>query len=115
MESLITNLNDLFLNWPLIVYVLGLNVLGKIIKHSPIENKYIPSILAVVGGATCHFVVEKLPVWSFFNTMTHVWFGVFIGYGAVGIHQQLANLEVIKRIPFLSKILSDENDSTPTR
>ena len=45
------------------------------IKHSPIDNKYIPSILAVVGGAICHFVVEKLPVWSFFNTMTHVWFG----------------------------------------
>ena len=115
MESLLTNLNDLFLNWPLIVYVLGLNVLGKIIKLSPIDNKYIPSILAVVGGATCHFIVASLPVWSFFNTFTHIWFGVFIGYGAVGIHQQLASLEIIKRIPFLSKILSDENDTTSVR
>jgi len=109
MTNIETSLSDLFLNWPLALFVLGLNVLGKVIKKSQIDNRFIPAILAVVGGATCHFVVKDLPVWNFFNTITHVWFGVFIGYGAVGIHQQLANVEFIKKIPFISKILSDEN------
>lgn len=109
MNAIENSLSDLFLNWPLIVFVLGLNVLGKIIKHSPIDNKYIPAILAVVGGATCHFVVEKLPIWSFFNTITHVWFGIGLGYMSVGIHQQIAKLDVIKKIPFLSGLFNDEN------
>jgi len=109
MNNIENSLNDLFLNWPLVVFVLGLNVLGKIIKHSPIDNKYIPAFLAFVGGASCHFAVKDLPIWNQFNTVTHIWFGVFIGYGAVGIHQQIAKIELIKKIPFLSNLFSNED------
>lgn len=109
MTNIETNLSDLFLNWPLIVFVLGLNIIGKAIKVSKIDNKYIPAFLALVGGASCHFVVKDLPIWNQFNTVTHIWFGVFIGYGAVGIHQQIAKIELIKKIPFLSNLFSNED------
>lgn len=113
MEKLTDQLSDLFLNWPLIVFVLSLNILGKIIKNSPLDNRFIPVILAAVGGASCHFVVEKLPIWSFFNTITHVWFGIFIGYGAVGIHQQLAKVDFLKKIPFLGQLINENPPNTP--
>lgn len=114
LNNLESNLQDLFLNWQVMGFVLGLNVLGRVIKSSRIDNKYIPGILALVGGATCHFVVDNLPVWTLFSTMTHIWFGVLIGYSAVGLHQQIASLGIINKIPILKDLFNEkDNPTTP--
>src|SRR3990167_7771555 len=74
---------------PPLLIVSVLMILGKVLKSSPINNRYIPLILVVFGGVA----------WPLLQNPTHlsweaglnpvvlaVFQGIIYGFGAVGVH-----------------------------
>ena len=66
---------------------------GLIIQNCPLDNKWIPSICAVLGGILGVVGLKTMPDFPAHDYMTAIAVGISSGLAATGIHQAYRQLK----------------------
>lgn len=107
MTDLLSSLDDLAKLSPTVILILFLNIVGFSLKKSPLDNRYIPIVLMVLGSIAYNFIgLEALKPGTRYPHVTLTMLGAIIGFASVGLNQAYRQFKPLR---FLY-----EDTSTPT-
>jgi hypothetical protein len=85
-------MSDLLTLGPVAALPIVLNLLGKMLSASPINNRWIPMILSAIGAAAGPLVLRASDLNVPSPEIMGVLLGFYLGAGATGQHQLVRQL-----------------------
>ena len=87
-----SNITALVTMGPTGLFPAALNILGKMLSKSPMDNRCIPLILSLIGAAAGPFILKASNLNVPYPEMMGVLIGFYLGAGATGQNQIVRQL-----------------------